>query len=417
MSVYGYIRVSSKDQKEDRQQIALKEVGVNLQNIYVDKQSGKDFNRPQYKKMLRKLKKDDLLYIKSIDRLGRNYAEILQQWRILTKEKGVDIVVLDMPLLDTRRGKDLMGTFLSDIVLQVLSFVAENERTNIKQRQAEGIAAAKAQGIKFGRPPLPLPDNFYEVHKAWRSKKITLKQAAAACNMPVGTFYVCSSYKSNRGTCSAHYIREDTLRDLILERILAVNAYIRNDVDGFKEEWLRCRQEDWEEGIREDKRKVAAAKKRCADLDILISRLYEDSVLGNLPAERYRKMSAEYEAEQKRLQDEIAIREGWVEEQEDMSHGLDSFVEMVNKYVDMTELTQTIVNEYIRKIEVFASDKSSGKRKQKIKIYWNFVDELDLEIFSQPIVYERITKQTQNMQKRRDLRVTPFSAQIVTCRC
>ena len=189
MSVYGYIRVSSKDQKEDRQQIALKEVGVERQNIYVDKQSGKDFNRPQYKKMLRKLKKNDLLYIKSIDRLGRNYEEILQQWRILTKEKGVDIVVLDMPLLDTRRGKDLMGTFLSDIVLQVLSFVAENERTNIKQRQAEGIAAAKAQGIKFGRPPLPLPDNFYEVHKAWRSKKITLKQAAEACNMPVGTFY------------------------------------------------------------------------------------------------------------------------------------------------------------------------------------------------------------------------------------
>ena len=189
MSVYGYIRVSSKDQKEDRQQIALNKVGVNLQNIYVDKQSGKDFNRPKYKKMLRKLKKDDLLYIKSIDRLGRNYEEILQQWRILTKEKDVDIVVLDMPLLDTRRGKDLMGTFLSDIVLQVLSFVAENERTNIKQRQSEGIAAAKAQGIKFGRPPLPLPDNFYEVHKAWRSKKITLKQAAEACNMPVGTFY------------------------------------------------------------------------------------------------------------------------------------------------------------------------------------------------------------------------------------
>lgn len=189
MSVYGYIRVSSKDQKEDRQQIALKEVGVERQNIYVDKQSGKDFNHPQYKKMLRKLKKDDLLYIKSIDRLGRNYEEILQQWRILTKEKGVDIVVLDMPLLDTRRGKDLMGTFLSDIVLQVLSFVAENERTNIKQRQAEEIAAAKAKGIKFGRPPLPLPDNFYEVDKAWRSKKITLKQAAEACNMPVGTFY------------------------------------------------------------------------------------------------------------------------------------------------------------------------------------------------------------------------------------
>ena len=188
-SIYGYIRVSSKDQNEDRQLIALNEVGVERKNIYLDKRSGKDFDRPQYKKLLRKLKKDDLLYIKSIDRLGRNYEEILQQWRVLTKEKGIDIVGLDMPLLDTRRGKDLMGTFLSDIVLQVLSFVAENESTNIKQRQAEGIAAAKAKGVKFGRPPLPLPDNFYEIHKAWRSKKLTLKEAANACNMPVGTFY------------------------------------------------------------------------------------------------------------------------------------------------------------------------------------------------------------------------------------
>lgn len=189
MNIYGYIRVSSRDQNEDRQLVALREVGVEEKNIFLDKQSGKDFNRPQYKKLLRKLKKDDLLYIKSIDRLGRNYEEIQNQWRVLTKEKGIDIVVLDMPLLDTRRGKDLMGTFLSDIVLQVLSFVAENERTNIRQRQAEGIAAAKAKGVKFGRPPLPLPDNFYEVHKAWRAKKMTLKQAAAACNMPVGTFY------------------------------------------------------------------------------------------------------------------------------------------------------------------------------------------------------------------------------------
>lgn len=188
-NIYGYIRVSSKDQNEDRQLIALNEVGVERKNVYLDKKSGKDFDRPQYKKLLRKLKKDDLLYIKSIDRLGRNYEEILQQWRVLTKGKGIDIVVLDMPLLDTRRGKDLMGTFLSDIVLQVLSFVAENERTNIKQRQAEGIAAAKAKGVKFGRPPLPLPDNFYEVHKAWRNKKVTLKEAANACNMPVGTFY------------------------------------------------------------------------------------------------------------------------------------------------------------------------------------------------------------------------------------
>ena len=188
-NVYGYIRVSSRGQNEDRQLIALKEVGISEKNIYLDKQSGKDFNRPKYKRLLRKLKKDDLLYIKSIDRLGRNYEEILEQWRVLTKEKGIDIVVLDMPLLDTRRGKDLMGTFLSDIVLQVLSFVAENERRNIRQRQAEGIAAAKAKGIRFGRPPLPLPDNFYEVHKDWGAKKITLKQAANACNMPVGTFY------------------------------------------------------------------------------------------------------------------------------------------------------------------------------------------------------------------------------------
>ena len=189
LTVYGYIRVSTREQNEDRQLIALREIGVEEKNIYTDKQSGKDFNRPQYKKLLRKLKKDDLLYIKSIDRLGRNYDEILQQWRYLTKDKGIDIVVLDMPLLDTRRGKDLMGTFLSDIVLQVLSFVAENERTNIRQRQAEGIAAAKKRGVKFGRPPSPLPENFYDIHKAWREKKLTLSEAAAACAMPVGTFY------------------------------------------------------------------------------------------------------------------------------------------------------------------------------------------------------------------------------------
>ena len=160
--VYGYIRVSSRDQNEERQLIALKEVGVADKNIYLDKQSGKDFDRPKYKRLLRKIKKDDVLYIKSIDRLGRNYEEIQNQWRILTKEKGIDIVVLDMPLLDTRRGKDLMGTFLSDIVLQVLSFVAENERINIRQRQAEGIAAAKARGVRFGRPPKSLPENFYQ---------------------------------------------------------------------------------------------------------------------------------------------------------------------------------------------------------------------------------------------------------------
>ena len=163
-SCYGYIRVSSRDQNEDRQLIAMRELNIPPTHVYIDKQSGKDFNRPKYKRLLRKLRRDDLLYIKSIDRLGRNYGEILEQWRILTKEKGIDIVVLDMPLLDTRRGKDLMGTFLSDIVLQVLSFVAENERTNIRQRQAEGIAAAKAKGVRFGRPPRPLPLEFHNAY-------------------------------------------------------------------------------------------------------------------------------------------------------------------------------------------------------------------------------------------------------------
>ena len=188
-TIYGYIRVRTREQNEDRQRLALAALPVPEENIYMDKQSGKDFERPQYRRLVRRLRRDDLLYVKSIDRLGRNYSEILEQWRMLTKEKGVDIAVLDMPLLDTRRGKDLMGTFLSDIVLQVLSFVAENERDNIRQRQAEGIAAAKARGVRFGRPPLPLPDNFHMLHQAWRGQKITLRQAARACGMPTGTFY------------------------------------------------------------------------------------------------------------------------------------------------------------------------------------------------------------------------------------
>lgn len=188
-NIYGYVRVSSRDQNEDRQFIAMNELAIPKENIFMDKQSGKDFERPQYKKLVKRLKPDDLLYIKSIDRLGRNYEEIQNQWRILTKEKKIDIVVLDMPLLDTRRGKDLMGTFLSDIVLQVLSFVAENGRTNIRARQAEGIAAAKAKGKKFGRPAKPLPENFYQVYQDWRDGKIVLRKAADACGMPSATFY------------------------------------------------------------------------------------------------------------------------------------------------------------------------------------------------------------------------------------
>ena len=188
-TVYGYIRVSTREQNEDRQRIAMEEAGVPERNVYMDKQSGKDFNRPQYRKLLRKLKKDDLLYIKSIDRLGRNYEEILQQWRYLTKDKGIDIVVLDMPLLDTRRGKDLMGTFLSDIVLQVLSFVAENERTNIRQRQAEGIAAAKARGVRFGRPEKEIPADFGEIVAAWEQKQLPISEALTRCDMSEATFY------------------------------------------------------------------------------------------------------------------------------------------------------------------------------------------------------------------------------------
>lgn len=188
IAVYGYVRVSTKEQNEDRQLVALHELNIPEKNIYMDKQSGKDFDRPQYKRLMRRMKKDDLLYIKSIDRLGRNYGEILEQWRVLTKEKGIDIVVLDMPLLDTRRGKDLMGTFLSDIVLQVLSFVAENERVNIRQRQAEGIAAAKARGVRFGRPPRPLPKNFHSAYQRWKAKKITGTAAAKECGMALSTF-------------------------------------------------------------------------------------------------------------------------------------------------------------------------------------------------------------------------------------
>lgn len=189
INIYGYMRVSSKEQNEDRQKIALTEMGVPENNIYMDKQSGKDFERTQYKRLLRKLNENSVLYIKSIDRLGRNYGELNEQWCIITKEKKADIVVIDMPLLDTRREKNLLGTFISDVVLALLSYVAENERTNIKQRQAEGIAAAKARGVKFGRPPLPIPQNFYQMHKDWRAGKITIEEAAKACNMCPKTFY------------------------------------------------------------------------------------------------------------------------------------------------------------------------------------------------------------------------------------
>lgn len=189
MNTYGYVRVSSADQNEDRQMIALREADVPEKNILLDKQSGKDFERPNYKKMVRKLKAGDLLYILSIDRLGRNYEEIQKQWRILTKEIGVDICVLDMPLLDTRNGKDLMGTFIADLVLQILSFVAQSERENIRKRQAEGIAAAKAKGVKFGRPEKEVPDDFGKIVRSWEQKKLPFEEVLMKCGMSEATFY------------------------------------------------------------------------------------------------------------------------------------------------------------------------------------------------------------------------------------
>lgn len=187
--VYGYVRVSSTDQNESRQMLALAERRVEPKNIYVDKQSGKDFARPQYQRLVKRLRSGDLVYILSIDRLGRNYAEIQNQWRILTKEIGVDICVMDMPLLDTRNGKDLMGTFIADLVLQILSFVAQSERENIKKRQAEGIAAAKKRGVKFGRPETPLPHGFGKIARDWENGRITTDQALALCHMSESTFY------------------------------------------------------------------------------------------------------------------------------------------------------------------------------------------------------------------------------------
>ena len=187
--VYGYIRVSSTDQNEDRQRIAMEAKDVPKKNIYIDKQSGKDFDRPQYKRLVRRLKQGDLLYVLSIDRLGRNYKDVQEQWRVLTKEKNVDICVIDMPLLDTRTAKDLMGTFIADLVLQILSFVAENERANIKKRQKQGIAAAKARGVRFGRPEKPLPDNYVEIVHQWDQQLINTQEALRLCDMSRATFY------------------------------------------------------------------------------------------------------------------------------------------------------------------------------------------------------------------------------------
>ena len=187
---FGYVRVSSREQNEERQLVAMYEQGIERKNIYIDKQSGKDFERPQYKRMLKRLKKGDVIFIKSIDRLGRNYSEILEQWAFITKGKGVDIVVLDMPLLDTReRGEALIGMFISDLVLQILSYVAETEREFIKKRQAEGIAIAKAKGVKFGRRNKNINCDFDAIVTAWRNKEISVKEITEKCGISESTFY------------------------------------------------------------------------------------------------------------------------------------------------------------------------------------------------------------------------------------
>ena len=187
---FGYVRVSSREQNEERQLVAMYEQGIERKNIYIDKQSGKDFERPQYKRMIKRLKKGDVIFIKSIDRLGRNYSEILEQWAFITKEKGVDIVVLDMPLLDTReRGEALIGMFISDLVLQILAYVAETEREFIKKRQAEGIAVAKAKGVKFGRRNKNINCDFDAIVTAWRNKEITVKDITEKCGISESTFY------------------------------------------------------------------------------------------------------------------------------------------------------------------------------------------------------------------------------------
>ena len=194
--IYGYARVSTKDQNEDRQILALKEIGITEKNIYLDKQTGKNFDRPQYKNLLRKLDDNSVLFIKSIDRLGRSYKDLSEQWRIITKEKKADLVVIDIPLLDTRQEKNLLGTFISDLILVLLSYVAENEYKMIHQRQAEGIAAAKARGVKMGRPPRPLPDNFQDIYQKWKAGNLSTSEAARQVSMPVSSFrYRAGIYK------------------------------------------------------------------------------------------------------------------------------------------------------------------------------------------------------------------------------
>lgn len=231
--IYGYVRVSSIEQNEIRQLVALENVGVEKQNIFIDKQSGKNFDRPKYKRLMKKLKPGDLLYIQSIDRLGRNYIDIQEQWRVLTKDKGVDICVIDMPLLNTRNGKDLLGTFIADLVLQILSFVAQTERENIRTRQAQGIAAAKLRGVRFGRPAKELPSNFHIVLAKWQRHELTSRAAAKECNVRVTTFLYkakqCLKVKKSVLFCTLATMPIITYNLMFCYKKLLKNKYLANN--------------------------------------------------------------------------------------------------------------------------------------------------------------------------------------------
>lgn len=236
--IYGYIRVSSRDQNVERQILAMQKAGVPDENLYIDKQSGKNFRRTQYTHMLKNMQEGDVLFVESIDRLGRNYEDILCQWQLLTKEMSVDIVVLDMPLLDTRRGKDLMGTFLSDVVLQILSFVAENERVSIRQRQAEGIAAAQRRGVRFGRPSEPLPENFYVTYQRWKNGAFSATVAAQMCGMALSSFlYRVRRYEADLEQ-DLPLLEEDLLEEELLEEPLVQPEKKRGRRRAKKEEEL-----------------------------------------------------------------------------------------------------------------------------------------------------------------------------------
>lgn len=244
---YGYVRVSTKDQNEDRQMIAMTQFGVDQKNIFLDKQSGKDFNRPRYKRLLKRIREGDVLVIKSIDRLGRNYEDILEQWRIITKEKKAAIVVLDMPLLDTRQNRNLTGTLIADIVLQLLSYVAQTEREFIHQRQAEGIAAAKAKGVQFGPPPKKKPENFKDCLTAWQDKEISAREAARRLNWDFFSVVTCKILWGTISTiCPAHRRRESEGNQYPAKAIRPANLNLRIAIAGklpipFMDTWT-CRR-------------------------------------------------------------------------------------------------------------------------------------------------------------------------------